>query len=75
MSDPITVPGVRVGQVWQEIRARKGRNRRRVEVTGLGLGDVYGFAVNTQGSRYGKELNLHRGLFEQRFELASEGAV
>lgn len=66
-------PGVRVGQVWAEQRARKGRQPRRVEVTGLGLGDVYGLAVNEAGERYGKPLNLHRGLFEERYRLVSEG--
>jgi hypothetical protein len=72
MSDPIPTPGVRVGQVWQEVRARKGRAPRRVEVLGLGLGDVYGIAVDSDGFRFGPSLSQPRSLWDERYRLVSE---
>jgi hypothetical protein len=73
MSDPITIPGVRVGQVWQEVRRRKGRNARRVEITSLGMAEVYCVAVNGEGERYGNLVGFAREGWEQRYRLVSEG--
>lgn len=67
------LPGVRVGQVWQEIHKRKGKPvLRRFEVTGLGLGDVYGWMLNEAGTRVGNDRSLSRETFEDLFRLASE---
>jgi hypothetical protein len=61
--------------VWREIRARKNRNPRRVEVMGLGLGDVYCFAVNAAGERHGDQVSVAREGWESRYQLVSEAAV
>jgi hypothetical protein len=75
MSDPIIIPGVRVGQVWQEVRRRKGRNARRVEVTGLGMYEVFCVAVNGEGERFGSLIGFARDGWEDRYSLVSEGSA
>jgi len=70
------LPGVRVGQIWREVDKRKGqRERRRFEVTGLGLGDVYGHMLNPEGLVVGGDRSLARETFELRYVLVSEGGA
>jgi hypothetical protein len=74
MPDQTVTPGIRPGQIWQEIHKRKGKpGLRRFEVTGLGLGDVYGHMLNEAGDAVGQNRSLPRVTFEQHYRLVSEG--
>lgn len=75
MSDPIPTPGVRPGQVWERIKPKPGKVVGRVEITGLGMGDVYCVALDADGKPMGPNRNLSRVLFEQRYRLVSEGGA
>lgn len=72
MSDPIPTPGVRVGQVWQRIKA-KGGHHGRIEVELVGPNAVVCRPVSAAGERGRTASHVDRTLFEQRYRLVSEG--
>lgn len=64
------LPGVRVGQVWQQRIPKQGRVPLTAEVTSLGLGDVYCTVRNGHATW---SQSLPRGDWEDRWVLVSEG--
>lgn len=73
MSDPITIPGVRVGQVWQPTGVSQGERRGLLLVVQLEMHDVVMAGVRPDGTRTGRRTSSQRWHFEQRYRLVSEG--
>lgn len=67
-----SLPGVRVGQVWQERHPKKDKPARSIRVYGLGLGDVYCTVVGEEPVR---DHSLPREGWEDRWVLVSEGGI
>lgn len=69
-----SLPGIRPGQIWQTKQLVKGGQRERVEVTGLGLSDVYANVLGHDDTPT-RHRSFARAQFEERYMLVSEPGV